>query len=388
MIREICNVVFRASKAMKIGTQTFSKGQPVLFLDTAKTSTLEGSATSVYATGGRGNTRLVAWEGEKVLTFTVEDALLSPISFSMLSGAGVVKGADNAYVHVHMTTAAMIQKANGTVPAGLAANTLYVDLSGAIGDNPICSTAPIFIMKTEGDGSITGTTYEPATVSNSLITFATEAGAEAGTTVLVDYYIKKVASHVTELQIDAAQFGGYFYVEADTLFRAQIDGKDYPANITFPNVKIQSNWTFSMAATGDPSTFTFTMDAMPGYTYFDKTKKVLCVIQVVEDADDTQLEYSTVMGHDDNEATQVESEEKVPYDNVPNTTANRDRIYASKDGYTKLTARDTYNSETTYYKPTDVLTSAQTRWSEATVASASAFATEVASERGLYTKNA
>lgn len=62
-IREICNVVFRASKAMKIGTQTFSKGQPVLFLDTAKTSTLEGSATSVYATGGRGNTRLVAWEG-------------------------------------------------------------------------------------------------------------------------------------------------------------------------------------------------------------------------------------------------------------------------------------------------------------------------------------
>jgi hypothetical protein len=39
-----------------------------------------------------------------------------------------------------------------------------------------------------------------------------------------------------------------------------------------------------MAATGDPSTFTFTMDAMPGYTRFDRTKKVLCVMQVVDES--------------------------------------------------------------------------------------------------------
>ena len=65
-------------------------GQPVLYIDTAKTST-EGAATTVYATGGRGNTRLIAWEGEKTLTFTVEDALLSPIGFAVLSGAGLLK---------------------------------------------------------------------------------------------------------------------------------------------------------------------------------------------------------------------------------------------------------------------------------------------------------
>ena len=70
-----------------------------------------------------------------------------------------------------------------------------------------------------------------------------------------------------------------------------------PAEITLPNVKIQSNFTFSMASTGDPSTFTFTMDAFPGYTAFDKTKKVLCVIQVVEDVNDADKEIKTVMGH-------------------------------------------------------------------------------------------
>ena len=77
-VREICNVVFKAKSKVKIGSTEFKQGQPVLYIDTAKTSTVEGAATTVYATGGRGNTRLIAWEGEKTLTFTVEDALLSP----------------------------------------------------------------------------------------------------------------------------------------------------------------------------------------------------------------------------------------------------------------------------------------------------------------------
>lgn len=62
-VREIANVVFRAKARQTIGSTTFEKGQPVLYIDTAKTSTMEGAATTVYATGGRGNTQLIAWEG-------------------------------------------------------------------------------------------------------------------------------------------------------------------------------------------------------------------------------------------------------------------------------------------------------------------------------------
>jgi hypothetical protein len=36
-----------------------------------------------------------------------------------------------------------------------------------------------------------------------------------------------------------------------------------------------------MASSGDPSTFTFTMDAFPDYTRFDRTKKVLAAIQII-----------------------------------------------------------------------------------------------------------
>lgn len=48
---------------MKIGNQVFEKDEPVIYFDTAKTSTVEGAATTVYATGGKGNSRLIAWEG-------------------------------------------------------------------------------------------------------------------------------------------------------------------------------------------------------------------------------------------------------------------------------------------------------------------------------------
>ena len=306
-VREIANVVFRAKADVQIGDTKFVKGQPVLYIDSAKTSTLEGAATTVYAQGGRGNTRLIAWEGEKTLTFTVEDALLSPLGFAILSGAGLIKDTetDAKEVHVHTTAYQTVSADN-------------IDLNDALGVNEeICATAPIFVMLTEEDGSITGKTVkvkvgaEDKTLDNGQVlkkgkylipaegnAFATEAQSK---TVMVDFYVLRKSHEVSELQIDAEHFAGYYYVEADTLFRRQDNGVDMPANMTLPNVKIQSNFTFSMASTGDPSTFTFTMDAMPGYTYFDNRKKVLCVIQIIEDTEGAPSEWDSVMKHNDEE---------------------------------------------------------------------------------------
>ena len=296
-VREICDVVFKAKSDIKIGTSTFKKGQPVLYIDSAKTSTIEGAATTVYAQGGKGNTRLIAWEGEKTLTFTVEDALLSPIGFSILSGAGLFKSAETE-VHVHATSTAYTSDGE-------------IDLTDALGANEkICATAPIFVVVTEADGSITGEMLE-VTVGDDGKKLTGDA-IKAGKTVLVDYYVAKPSANVSELQIDAENFAGYYYVEASTLFRRQADGVDMPAELTLPNVKIQSNFTFTMASTGDPSTFTFTMDALPGYTYFNPTKKVLCVIQVVEDAEGAATEIQSVMKHTDDEVIEEAKSDSTP----------------------------------------------------------------------------
>lgn len=58
--REICNVVFKARTEMKIAGVRYKKNQPVLYIDSAKTSSVEGASTAVYAQGGRGNPRLIA----------------------------------------------------------------------------------------------------------------------------------------------------------------------------------------------------------------------------------------------------------------------------------------------------------------------------------------
>ena len=301
-VREICDVVFKAKSDVTIGTHNFKKGQPVLYIDTAKTSTVEGAATTVYAQGGKGNTRLLAWEGEKTLTFTVEDALLSPIGFSILSGAGLFKDATET-VHVHATSNAYT-------------STGYIDLEDALEEGEtICATAPIFAVVVEADGSITGEIIDGLKVADADVEGSYKQGkalvgasVQAGKNVFVDFYVQKKSANVSELQIDAENFAGYYYVEASTLFRRQNDGVDMPAELTLPNVKIQSNFTFSMASTGDPSTFTFTMDAFPGYTYFDPTKKVLMVMQIVEDTKAGVAGKKSVMSHADAEAV-AESED-------------------------------------------------------------------------------
>ncbi len=332
-VRECANIVFRAKTPTNIGKYKFKAGQPVLYIDTATTSSVEQATTTVYAQGGRGNVRLISWEGEKTLTFTVEDALLSPISLAMLSGADLFQGSqDVTQVHFHTTTAGATMKISGTTD-----KTATINLSSFLGkDESICATndSPIYVIITDNSGDLTGEMIEAGeggkvtvgyidnegdfqsaaaghTSQAIQITKAQTTGladwAASGSTTLsgdiavfVDYYLDKTATSVDELQIAADNFAGNYYVEADTLFRRKSDGVDMPANLTFPNVKIQSNLTFSLSGTGDPSTFTFTMDALPGYTYFDKSREVLCVIQVIEDQTNADKVINPVMPHNEN----------------------------------------------------------------------------------------
>jgi len=276
-VREICDVVFKSIGTTTLGETQFSNGQPVLYIDTAKTSTLEGAATTVYAEGGKGNTRLLAWEGEKTLTFTVEDALLSEMGFAVLSGAGLVP--EGTEVLVHMTTQVIAD----------AADSVTLKLADTGLESAVVSfDAGVFLTVVDEAGAAIGS-YTPSNtftsgqeeeLDSTGFTFTTTSGSiEDEQVVIIDYYVLK--STVTELSIEAGNFAGFYYVEAATLFRDQATGKDYPAEIIIPKAKIQSNFTFEMAATGDPSTFSFVMDAFPGKTVNDPTKDVLCVIQII-----------------------------------------------------------------------------------------------------------
>lgn len=281
-IREICEVVFRAKSTMTLGSRKFYKNEPVLYFDTLKTSSLEGAATTVYATGGRGNSRLVAWEGERTLTFTFEDALISPESFSVLSGAGLIEATEQAPVFVHTTTQVQVEEANTIkLPQKACWNKYEPE------NEDYSAGADIFIMTMDENGRIDAEPCIPAEVNEDHVTITCYShrpgGLKKDDVVLVDYYVKK-QSNTQVIEITPDKFGGNFYVEASTLFREEATGVDMPAEFVIPNCKVQSNFTFTMASTGDPSTFTFTCDAFPDYTKFNRTHKVLAAIQVVTDA--------------------------------------------------------------------------------------------------------
>ena len=338
-VREICDVVLKAKATQKVGNKVFYKNEPVIYFDTLKTSSMEGAATTVYAQGGRGNSRLVAWEGERTVTFTMEDALISPAGFMILSGAGLIEASTKNTLKVHTTEQTdKVIVGDDTVDIILSERP-YVGKKNEAGAFVGTHEDLIYVMKLE-NGEVATEPYIPDHSSIKAVKFddetdayvAVENDADAdgfqislimsanessrpvrglgddffvdgdvnvfnnGDIVLVDYYVEK-AGNAQQIEITPDKFGGNYYLEASTLFRST-DGVDMPAEFIIPNCKIQSNFTFTMASSGDPSTFTFTMDAFPDYTRFDRTKKVLAAIQIIQTGNAAAVVNRTRTNHD------------------------------------------------------------------------------------------
>lgn len=278
-IRDITDLVLKARTRVKIGNQTFQPGQPVVYFTTAQTATLEGAATQVYAQGGHGYPRLIAWEGERTVTLTLTEALISPESFAVLSGAlrSDASVENKAYMPTWFETEI---QADGSA-------VLDLDICGDDHDIIVNDTYPMFGVVLDDSGALAVHLGEQAglagvtpncdvytvTRDNKLqITFP-NAEKYAGRVVRVDCYVEKAAG-VTSLDVTAEDFSGNFYAEALTFFREQTTGTDMPVALIFPNVKVQSNFTLTMSATGDPSTFDFVMDCFPAYVKGDYAHKV------------------------------------------------------------------------------------------------------------------
>lgn len=225
----------------------------------------------------------------KTATFTVTDALLSPISFAMLSGAGVIDY-DKGEKIVHTTF-------EGSVVSGTSVDTVVVKAADFAGYEPILSnsTDPLYddfktyamVLDAEqvsvvdylGSNEIASTTKN--TDGDFVITLKGKKAEYKDRIVRVDCYSKTSSATVTTLTVDADNFGGTFYIEAETLFRDEATGQDFPATFVIPKGKIQGNFTFNMASTGDPSTFDFTIDCTVG-SVRGMTGKVLYAIDIID----------------------------------------------------------------------------------------------------------
>ena len=82
-IKEVADVTFYAITLNKYGEEVYV---PVIYFDTLKVSSLDQTASQSSAQGGKGNAELITWDFGKEIKLSLEDALYSPASQSMMWG--------------------------------------------------------------------------------------------------------------------------------------------------------------------------------------------------------------------------------------------------------------------------------------------------------------
>lgn len=84
-IKEVSDVAF-----YNVGDVTYSEGaltttkDPLFVLDTLKISNIENTAEQTEARGGKGNASLLIWDHSREVNITLQDAVLSPKTLSLM----------------------------------------------------------------------------------------------------------------------------------------------------------------------------------------------------------------------------------------------------------------------------------------------------------------
>lgn len=225
-LKEVANVIFF----------DISTNKPVIFFDTLKVSTIENTSESAEARGGQGNNRIMSWDFGRTSTLTLQDALLSDTSLSLLSGNAVVESNIDIVNREVLTavSATGIKVTLAETPKNLQSITAYKVVNG--------------IMGTELTGM---------TLNSKDVTFP--SGVVAGDQVMVFYTYTK-ASGASKVTFSGSAFPATYKVVGDTVVRGE-DGVDRKFQFVIPKAKLQSNFTLTMEAE-NPSTFDFTLDVL------------------------------------------------------------------------------------------------------------------------------
>ena len=226
-------------------------GDPALHLDTLKMSNLENTAEEVSARGGRSNPELLVWDFNREATMQLEDALMSPKSFGLLSGNDVLEhsAGDKATIYMRQNTiweevsGEMVNKGEFyplVVKSGMEVELAFTPNEGA---------ATLRIYKVDEDG---GTKLPLTSVTGKTVVITSDA--EVGDEV-VAYYTYDVEEAQT-YRITSDAFPGTYKIVGDTVIRNAKTGQDEPFQVVVEKAKILSGFTMTFQAEGDPSTFT------------------------------------------------------------------------------------------------------------------------------------
>ena len=235
---------FGIKEVMDVTFYNVETGEPVLFVDSLKMSTLENTAEEVEARGGRGNPVLITWDYNREAEFTIQDALISFEGLSLLTGVANEKKDD------------IVLYKRETLPVTATA----AELSETPVDPETGEPDDDYVFVYDAATGIAGGTVSGASVSGKNVT---DLGAIDN--ILVYYPYKHDQSgedqKIDVVEVSSADFPGTYRIVGDTIVR-NVDGVDEPFQLVVERAKVRPGFSLTMEAEGDPSVFDMNLRVM------------------------------------------------------------------------------------------------------------------------------
>lgn len=261
-IKEVADVVF--CKINNDGT----RGEPVLYLDTLKVSTIEQSAETSEARGGKGNPKLISWDYGKEINVSLEDALFSAKSMSIMFGNG--EAPKKSTSNIVRTAVMRVTDANGTeffvadVNEGKGAVRKKIWMSTSIPDGQDQTDLKFGEVVNDEIHNVKiytedGVALNEGKALESLATWTSLRSSYLGQKVFVTYEVKATSSTI---EISGDSFPSTYYVTGDTYARSDVTGEDQFFQFIIPKAKVTSENTITLEAEGDPAVFNMSLTVL------------------------------------------------------------------------------------------------------------------------------
>lgn len=220
--REVCDLIF----------VDYATKKPFLNLDFANVTTTELTGESVFAYGGKGHPKKIAFSGERGGTLTIETQIQTVKLWQLITGGEVTKFAK------------FVTRVETTVGSGGTAITLT--------DTPVSGS--VVVYKADDDCG----TELACSVEGTAVTLTSPL--TEGDKVIV-YYMKEVTDKVQRINIKSTSFPKNFIVYGDTIMKTE-DDEVLPYRLVAYKVAPQSNMSLSFSNNGDPGSISIQCDLL------------------------------------------------------------------------------------------------------------------------------
>lgn len=245
---------FAVQQIFTVDAFSLVNGQLLARFEDLKTSTLSNNGTVVYAQGGVGNPKIIGFSHSKESQLEIESAVITGGALGIQTGSGLIDLTETTQIPFDEVITL------GSTPTN--ANTTYT-ATGTAG----AEIGFAYILNQDGTIKKTLTQAEAATTAGQFsyasaskaLTFNTGDVAK-GDQVLVIYY--PTAASAYQISNSTEIFAQNVRLNCKTLFRDTCTGQDYVGVLCIYKAKAGEEWSFDLAADGDPAVHNISFEAL------------------------------------------------------------------------------------------------------------------------------